>query len=55
MLLDFNEIERSVYDIVKARFITRINTFSKTGELDKQYGYALQSSTCATGVANNMT
>jgi hypothetical protein len=55
MLLDFNEIERSVYDIVKARFITRINTFSKTGELDKQYGYALHSSTCATGVANNMT
>lgn len=38
--LHFNEIERNVYDIVKARFITRINSFSKSGELDKQYGYA---------------
>jgi SNF2 family DNA or RNA helicase len=45
MLLDFNEIERNVYDIVKARFITRINSFSKAGQLDKQYGYALHSST----------
>jgi SNF2 family DNA or RNA helicase len=39
--LDFNEIERNVYDIVKARFITRINSFSKSGELDKQYGYVV--------------
>jgi len=37
--LDFNEIERNVYEIVKARFITRINSFSKSGDLDKQYGY----------------
>jgi SNF2 family DNA or RNA helicase len=49
--LDFNEIERSVYDIVKVRFITRINSFSKSGELDRQYGYVSLSlspwSTCA--------
>jgi SNF2 family DNA or RNA helicase len=38
MWLDFNEIERNVYEIVKARFITRINTFSRAGDLDRQYG-----------------
>jgi hypothetical protein len=39
MWLDFNEIERNVYEIVKARFISRINRFSKAGDLDRQYGY----------------
>ena len=38
MWLDFNEIERSVYEIVKHRFISRINRFSKAGDLDRQYG-----------------
>jgi SNF2 family DNA or RNA helicase len=38
MWLDFNEIERNVYEIVKARFISRINRFSRAGDLDRQYG-----------------
>ena len=38
MWLDFNEIERNVYDIVKARFISRINSFSRAGDLQRQYG-----------------
>lgn len=37
--LDFNEIERNVYEIVKSRFVQRINCISKAGELDKQYGH----------------
>ena len=36
-----NDIERNVYEIVKARFITRINSFSKSGQLDRQYGYVV--------------
>jgi SNF2 family DNA or RNA helicase len=39
--IDFNDIERNVYEIVKARFITRINSFSKSGQLDRQYGYVV--------------
>lgn len=37
--LEFNDIERSIYDIVKNRFIERINCMSKANELDKQYKY----------------
>ena len=37
--LEFNEIERNVYEIVKSRFIMRINCISKAGDLDKQYGH----------------
>lgn len=37
--LDFNEIERNVYEIVKSRFIKRINCISKAGDLEKQYGH----------------
>lgn len=37
--LDFNEIERNVYEIVKSRFVQRINCISKAGELDKHYGH----------------
>lgn len=37
--LDFNEVERNVYEIVKSRFIKRINCISKAGDLDKQYGH----------------
>lgn len=35
----FNSVERAVYDIVKARFVARINCMAKSGlgELDKQY------------------
>lgn len=35
--LEFNDIERSIYDIVKNRFIERINCISRANELDKQY------------------
>lgn len=35
--LDFNEIERCIYELVKSRFVQRINCISKAGELDKQY------------------
>lgn len=38
-MLDFNEIERNIYEIVKSRFIKRINCISKAGDLDKQYGH----------------
>ena len=37
--LEFNEVERNVYEIVKSRFIKRINCISKAGDLDKQYGH----------------
>lgn len=37
--LDFNKIEKCVYDIVRARFISRINCIAKSGNLDKQYKY----------------
>jgi SNF2 family DNA or RNA helicase len=37
--LEFNEIERNIYEIVKARFVKRINCISRAGELDKQYGH----------------
>ena len=35
--LEFNNIERSLYEIVKKRFVERINTMSKRGNLQKQY------------------
>jgi hypothetical protein len=37
--VEFNSVERAVYDIVKARFVTRINGMARSGlkELDKQY------------------
>lgn len=37
--VEFNPVERAVYDIVKARFIKRINGMSSNGELDKKYSY----------------
>lgn len=37
--VEFNSVERAVYDIVKTRFVNRINCMAKSGlkELDKQY------------------
>ena len=35
--LEFNDIERNLYEIVKKRFVERINTMSKRGNLHKQY------------------
>ncbi|KAK0864308.1 hypothetical protein LTR87_015838 [Friedmanniomyces endolithicus] len=35
--VEFNTVERQIYDIVKKRFIERINTISKEGGLEKKY------------------
>lgn len=37
--LEFNEVERQVYEIVKKRFIARINTIAKQDGLQKQYSH----------------
>lgn len=37
--LEFNEIERSIYEIVKTRFIEHINAISKRGNLKKSYSH----------------
>jgi SNF2 family DNA or RNA helicase len=33
----FNDLERTVYDIVRRRFIAKINSFSRAGTLEKRY------------------
>ncbi|KAF2265794.1 hypothetical protein CC78DRAFT_514734 [Lojkania enalia] len=38
---EFNHIERNIYDIVEARFVEKLNTWSRENELDKSYGNAL--------------
>ncbi|TKA83177.1 hypothetical protein B0A55_00717 [Friedmanniomyces simplex] len=35
--VEFNDVERQIYEIVKKRFIERINTIAKQGGLEKQY------------------
>ncbi|KAK0316053.1 hypothetical protein LTR82_012346 [Friedmanniomyces endolithicus] len=35
--VEFNTVERQIYDTVKKRFIERINTISKEGGLEKKY------------------
>ncbi|KAK6392827.1 hypothetical protein LTR65_002908 [Meristemomyces frigidus] len=37
--LQFNEVERSVYEIVKHRFVQRINSIAKQNGLEKQYNH----------------
>ena len=37
--LELNEIERSIYEIVKTRFIEHINAISKRGNLQKSYSH----------------
>jgi TATA-binding protein-associated factor Taf7 len=37
--LEFNEIEKAIYEIIKRRFIQRINCISKSAELEKQYSH----------------
>lgn len=37
--IQFNEIERKVYKIVESRFISRINSISREGQLDKKYNH----------------
>ncbi|KAK4619062.1 DNA repair protein RAD5 [Fulvia fulva] len=39
MWLEFNQVERSIYEIVKNRMIARINAISKTEGLDKGYSH----------------
>ena len=38
MIVEFNDIERNIYEIVKKRFVERINTMSRRGTLEKSYG-----------------
>lgn len=35
--LEFNDVERQLYEIVKKRFIERINSISKKEGLERQY------------------
>lgn len=35
--VEFNDLERNVYDIVRARFVERINGFSEQGVLESKY------------------
>lgn len=35
--VEFNDVERQIYQVVKARFITRINGYSASGILEKKY------------------
>lgn len=37
--LEFNELERAVYEIVRVRFIARINRIARDNDLDRQYGH----------------
>jgi SNF2 family DNA or RNA helicase len=38
---NFNPVERCIYEIVEKRFVDRINTWQKNGELDKSYSNVL--------------
>lgn len=39
--LEFNEFERCIYNIVKARFVNQINNYAKQGVLTKKYSSIL--------------
>lgn len=40
MWLEFNDVERQIYEIIKKRFIQRINTIAKQdGMLERQYNH----------------
>jgi SNF2 family DNA or RNA helicase len=38
---EFNPIERNIYDIVRQRFVKRINFMAKSGELERSYSNAM--------------
>jgi len=38
LYLEFNVVERQIYEVIKKRFIARINTISKQNGLQNQYG-----------------
>ena len=37
ILLEFNEVERAIYKLIKSKFINVINSYSKSGTLNTQY------------------
>ena len=37
VLLEFNEVERAIYKLIKSKFINVINSYSKSGTLNTQY------------------
>ncbi len=39
--VEFNEVERHIYNIVKNRFCLRINAWGRAGTLDSNYRYEL--------------
>lgn len=39
--VEFNAVERNIYDIVHARFTKRINMMAKKGELERSYSNVL--------------
>ncbi|KAH0834326.1 DNA repair helicase rad5,16 [Fonsecaea pedrosoi] len=41
ILVEFNAVERNIYNIVKSRYIQRINTYSTSGNLNSNYGNIL--------------
>jgi SNF2 family DNA or RNA helicase len=38
---DFNSVERSIYEVVRQRFVKRLNVASRAGEAEKSYNNAL--------------
>ncbi|KIX92928.1 uncharacterized protein Z520_11404 [Fonsecaea multimorphosa CBS 102226] len=39
--VEFNPVERNIYNIVKSRYIQQINAYSKSGTLNNNYGHIL--------------
>ena len=37
VMLDFNEVERAIYKLIKSKFINVINTYSKAGSIETHY------------------
>ena len=37
VMLDFNEVERAIYKLIKSKFINVINNYSKTGSIETHY------------------
>ncbi|OAP57197.1 hypothetical protein AYL99_07935 [Fonsecaea erecta] len=41
VMVEFNPVERHIYNMVKSRYIQQINTYSKSGTLNNNYGNIL--------------
>ena len=41
IMLEFNEVERAIYKLIKSKFINVINTYSKSGSVDTHYRHIL--------------